>query len=221
MTFLLLFLTIHWPNRILLHINKIVLLCGGVLLALAPEQDSKAIGYHSCLTDGKVHEHAFCCLRFFFTWYFNWIWLAFSLGFQLSFHRKEKHFTLFFFFLPPIYIETPQRSFWILRPSKYVCFCDLIATLKNSKVTVVLRWMIHREEWVLNIFIQHQYSLLTDTYKRHSTSYKQLTRQFTRNRGGSKCCIAKWSKLYLNINQFIKSTLEVFNHRLFMSQSIW
>ena len=25
--------------------------------------------------------------------------------------------------------------------------------------------MIHREEWVLNIFIQHQYPVLTDTFK--------------------------------------------------------
>ena len=30
---------------------------------------------------------------------------------------------------------------------------------------VSTRWMIHREEWVLNIFIQHQYPVLTDTYK--------------------------------------------------------
>ena len=84
--------------------------------------------------------------------------------------------------------------------------------------------MIRREEWVFNIFIQHQYPVLTDIYKRHSTiSYTQLTREFTRNRGGSKCCLAKLSKINLNINQFIKSTIEVFNCWLFMamSQSIW
>ena len=76
--------------------------------------------------------------------------------------------------------------------------------------------MIYREDWVLNIFIQ--YLVLMDTYKRHSTiSYKQLTREFTRNRGGPKWCIAKRSKINPNINQLIKSTCKVFNHRLFMA----
>ena len=28
------------------------------------------------------------------------------------------------------------------------------------------RWIINREEWVLNIFFQHQYPVLTDTYKK-------------------------------------------------------
>ena len=52
--------------------------------------------------------------------------------------------------------------------------------------------------------------MLTETYTSHSTiSYKQLTREFTRNRGGSKCCIAKLSKVNPNINQPIKSTVSV------------
>ena len=32
--------------------------------------------------------------------------------------------------------------------------------------------MIHKEEWVLKIFIQHQYLVLTDTYKK--TQYNKL-----------------------------------------------
>ena len=47
------------------------------------------------------------------------------------------------------------------------------------------------------MFIQHHYPV-------HSTvSYKQLTRELTRNRGGSKCCIAKRSQISPNINQLI------------------
>ena len=38
--------------------------------------------------------------------------------------------------------------------------------------------------------------------KRHSTiSYKQLTRELTRNRDRSKCCTAKRSKINPNIHQ--------------------
>ena len=33
-------------------------------------------------------------------------------------------------------------------------------------IIVSLKWMIHREEWVINEFIQHQYPVLTDTYKK-------------------------------------------------------
>ena len=61
-------------------------------------------------------------------------------------------------------------------------------------------------------------------YKRHSTiSYIQLTSEFTSYYGGLRCGIAKRSKISPNINQLIKSTIEVFNYRLFMalSQSIW
>ena len=60
--------------------------------------------------------------------------------------------------------------------------------------------MIHREEWGINIFIQHQYPVLTHTYY-YTISYKQSTREFTRNWGGSKCGIAKWSKTSLNISR--------------------
>ena len=61
---------------------------------------------------------------------------------------------------------------------------------------------------MLNIFIQHQYPVQTEAYKIHSTiSYEQLTREFTRNRGGSKCSIVKRSKINPNVNQLIKSTV--------------
>ena len=43
--------------------------------------------------------------------------------------------------------------------------------------------------------------------KRQNTiSYKQLTKEITIYRGGSKCFIAKRSKITSNINQLIKST---------------
>ena len=35
-----------------------------------------------------------------------------------------------------------------------------------SKTVVSSRWMMHREKWVLNISIQLQYPVLTDTYKK-------------------------------------------------------
>ena len=34
--------------------------------------------------------------------------------------------------------------------------------------------MIHREEWVLNIFIQHQYPVLMDTYKKNPKKQNKL-----------------------------------------------
>ena len=78
---------------------------------------------------------------------------------------------------------------------------------------------------MLDILIQHQYSVLNGfIQKRQSTvSYKQLTREFTRYRGGPKYLITKRSKISLNINQLIKSSLDVSNRRLFMamSHSIW
>ena len=59
----------------------------------------------------------------------------------------------------------------------------------------------YTEEWVLHIFIQHQYPELNDTYKKTQYNKLQLTREFTRNWGGSKC-----SMISPNIIQFIKST---------------
>ena len=66
-----------------------------------------------------------------------------------------------------------------------------------------------------NIFIQHLYPVLADLYKNHSTiSYKQLMRELTRNRGGSKCCIAKRSKINPNINQLdISLSINLFTCR--------
>ena len=44
--------------------------------------------------------------------------------------------------------------------------------------------------------------------KKHSTlCYKQLTRELTKNRGGSKCCITKRSKISSNTNQLSKSLI--------------
>ena len=63
------------------------------------------------------------------------------------------------------------------------------------------RWMIHGEEWVLNICIQHQYPELMATYKNTKHNKLQLTSEHTRNRGGSKCCLAKRSTISLNIDQ--------------------
>ena len=34
--------------------------------------------------------------------------------------------------------------------------------------------MLYREEWVLDIFIQHQYPVLVDTYKKKKTQYNKL-----------------------------------------------
>ena len=60
---------------------------------------------------------------------------------------------------------------------------------------------------MLIVFIQHQYPVLSDTYKKDSIiSYKQLTREFAKNLGGSKRGIAKRSKISPNIKQLIKST---------------
>ena len=46
-------------------------------------------------------------------------------------------------------------------------------------VSVVSSWlMIHREELVLNIFIQPQYLVLTDTYKKDSQiRYKKISKR--------------------------------------------
>ena len=60
--------------------------------------------------------------------------------------------------------------------------------------------------------------------KGHSTiSYERLTKEFTRFWGGTKCSRAKRSMISPNIKQLFKSTLKVFNRRLFMamSQSLW
>ena len=73
---------------------------------------------------------------------------------------------------------------------------------------VTARWMIHREEWGLNIFIHRQCAKLADTYKIHSAiSCKQLTKELIKNGKGSKCCIAKRCKFSPNINQLDISLL--------------
>ena len=60
----------------------------------------------------------------------------------------------------------------------------------------------YTEEWRLNMFVHNQYLVLTEKNKKNRTiSYKQLTRQLTRNRGESKCCRTEWSKTSPNINQ--------------------
>ena len=87
---------------------------------------------------------------------------------------------------------------WDFNPVPY---CQPNSPMPTKYRTSTIFGMIHREEWVFNIFIQHQYSVLMDTYKKHNTiSYKQLTRELTRNRGRSKCCMAKQSKNSTNIH---------------------
>ena len=62
--------------------------------------------------------------------------------------------------------------FSLLNPTSF------LTTPNAASEVVSSRFMIHREERVLDIFIQHQYPVLTDTYKKHWTiSYKQLTKQ--------------------------------------------
>ena len=75
----------------------------------------------------------------------------FSLPFNLSFSLS------IFFSRPYLSSLYPFRFFF----------------LSLSYLSIVLsRWMIHREEWVLNISIPHQYPVLTDTFK--TTLYNKL-----------------------------------------------
>ena len=59
-------------------------------------------------------------------------------------------------------------SFYSIYLSIYLSkhFPILIFSYLSIYVSLVIssRWIIKREEWVLNIFIQHQYSVLTDAY---------------------------------------------------------
>ena len=67
------------------------------------------------------------------------------------------------------------------------------------------RGMTHREEWVVNIFIQHQYQVLSDTYRKTQCNKLQtINKRIYRNWGGSKFGMAKRSKISSNIKQLIK-----------------
>ena len=84
--------------------------------------------------------------------------------------------------------------------------------------------MIHREEWVLNIFIQYQYPVLMDTYKKIKYNKLQtINKRIYKKLRRVKMLYRQQSKINPNIYQLIKSSIEVFNRRLFMaiSQFIW
>ena len=89
----------------------------------------------------------------------------------------------------------------------------LLISLMWMKHTIQLMTMYHRSEWYTgkNECLIYLFSTSVECWwihtKKHSTiSYKQLTRQLTRNRGGSKCT-AKQSKISPNINQLNISLL--------------
>ena len=88
----------------------------------------------------------------------------------------------------------------------FIFLFGLLSTLtflQTNKVTVVSSmWMIHKE-WVLNIFIQHQYPVLTDTYKKKPV---QIMKKRIHKKLRVKM-LSNQTKISLNIKQFIKSTV--------------
>ena len=75
------------------------------------------------------------------------------------------------------------------------------------KIVVSSRWMIYKEEWVFNIFIQCRYPVLTDTYKKKQNNKLQtINKRIHKILRRVKSCIAKRIKISSNINQVIKST---------------
>ena len=82
-------------------------------------------------------------------------------------------------------------------------------------------WYIEKNEYIY--IYSAPVSGANGYIQKNTVSYKQLTKEFTRNWGGSEYGIAKQSKISSNINQLIESTLKVFNCQVIiaMNQSIW
>ena len=96
------------------------------------------------------HRNVGICYHFF------WVgWCALgrvSLKIQGRHGEDAAHTTIFSI---NVYNQPNDASLWIRKPDSV-----------GYKYVISSRWMIHREEWVLNIFIQHHYRGLTDAYKK-------------------------------------------------------
>ena len=97
----------------------------------------------------------------------------------------------------------------------YTCNCIVAIQHNFSKLLFLLLyrqggWYTLKNECLIYLFSSCIRRSQIHTKKKHSAIwYKQLTREFTRYWGGSKCCIAKPSKISPDINQLIKSRVFV------------